>query len=53
MSHQLSILQEDFNDLSQYIQECDAKGKTDLSAKLAKKLNFLNSRIAEMSMQAA
>jgi chaperonin cofactor prefoldin len=43
---QLSVLQQDSQELREYITELTAKGKSTLVAKLSKKLEFLESRIA-------
>lgn len=43
---QLSVLQKDSQELREYISELSLKGKDTLVAKLSKKLDFLESRIA-------
>lgn len=43
---QLSVLQQDSEELREYITELTKKGKSTLVAKLSKKLEFLESRIA-------
>jgi len=44
---QLSVLQKDSQELREYISELTVKGKSVLVSKLTKKLEFLESRIAE------
>lgn len=44
---QLSVLQQDSQELRDYIAEVSAKGKVALATKLSKKLEFLESRLAE------
>jgi hypothetical protein len=43
---QLSVLQQDSEELKDYITELTEKGKSTLVTKLSKKLEFLESRIA-------
>jgi chaperonin cofactor prefoldin len=43
---QLSVLQQDSEELRNYITELTEKGKSTLVTKLSKKLEFLESRIA-------
>lgn len=43
---QLSVLQQDSEELRNYITELTEKGKSSLVTKLSKKLEFLESRIA-------
>lgn len=46
---QLSILQQDSQELTAYISEVKQRGKTELASKLSRKLEFLNSRIADFT----
>ena len=44
---QLSVLQQDSQELREYIAELTTKGKTALVKKLSRKLEFLESTLAE------
>lgn len=44
---QLSILQQDAQELSAYISEVKQRGNYDLASKLSRKLEFLITRIAD------
>lgn len=46
-THQLSALQQDYQELDAYIGEVKAKGNTTLASKLKRKLDFLGQKLAE------
>jgi uncharacterized membrane protein (DUF106 family) len=45
--HQISALQQDYQELNQYIEEVTKRGNSILVNKLMKKLDFLGQKIAE------
>ena len=49
-THQLSALQQDYQELTAYIGEVAAKGNSTLASKLKVKLDFLGQKIAENNL---